>query len=98
MRKLELTVFLCTGKDCSKVWHHVCHGSPSKWLRKQVKDAELPCKLNVVKTACMDHCDQAACLCCVQGGHSEFATVRSPHDADELLKALAATTEPAMIQ
>jgi hypothetical protein len=94
MSKIALTVFLCTDKDCMRAWHRVCDGSPGKWLKRQVEEAGLPYKLNVVKTECMDRCDEAACLCCVRGRHACLEThVRSPHDVDRLLAALRSCVE-----
>lgn len=96
MSKTALTVFLCSGKDCTRAWHRLCAGSPGKWLKHQVEDAELPYKLKIVKTECMDRCDQAACLCFVHGPHACFETaVRSPHDRDRLLAGLRSCAESA---
>src|SRR5438445_12439419 len=89
MSKTHLTVFLCDGKDCGKAWRHVCDGSPGKWLKRQVETAGLPFKLNVVKTECMDRCDQAATVCCVNGGQACIESeIESVHDADRLLASL----------
>lgn len=94
MSKTPVTVFVCTGKDCTKAWHKVCDSSPGKWLKRQVQAAELPYKLRVVKTECMDRCEHAACLCVVHGRIASFETdVRSAHDADRLLAALRACVE-----
>jgi predicted metal-binding protein len=89
MSKRAVTVFLCTGKDCGKAWRRVCDGSPGKWLKRQVEVAGLPYKLTVVKTECMDRCDQAACVCAVAGGRAALTTdVRSEDDGDRILAAL----------
>src|SRR5438034_8367529 len=67
MAKIHVTLFVCTGKDCSKAWRHVCDTSPGKWLKRHVEEAGLPYKLNVVKTECMDRCEEAATVCLVHG-------------------------------
>ena len=96
MSKTAVTVFLCAGKDCSKAWRHVCDGAPGKWLKHCVEGAGLPYKLKVVKTECMDRCDEAACLCFVHGPAAAFETdVHSDHAADRLLAALRACVEGA---
>src|SRR5438270_8103337 len=96
MTKTRLTVFLCTGEDCARRWAHVCDGSPGKWLKRQVKDAGLPYKLEVVKTCCMDRCEDAACLCCVCGPAGGFETrIRRPEDADRVLAGLRSCAEQA---
>jgi len=96
MSKTYLTVFLCTGKDCSKAWRRICDGSPGKWLKRQVELAELPYKLNVTKTECQDRCEQAACACFVADQRAAWEThIRSEHDADRLLAALRACAEGA---
>ncbi len=96
MGKRALTVFLCTGKDCRRAWARVCDGSPGKWLKRHAERAGLPYKLKVVETACMDHCDDAACLCFVAGHRASLETeIRSHHDADRLLAALRACVESA---
>jgi hypothetical protein len=93
MHKARLTVFLCTGKDCSRAWRF-CGGPPGKWLKRQVKAAGLPLKLTVVKTACMDRCERAACLCLVHSRHACFETdIRSADEADRLLASLRACAE-----
>jgi hypothetical protein len=89
MSKIPLTVFVCTGKDCAKAWGRFCDGSPGKWLKRHVEAAGLPYKLNVVKTDCMDRCDDAACLCFVhQHKASEQLRVRSASDLGRLLGAM----------
>src|SRR5262249_49405525 len=94
MSKVRVTVFVCTGKDCGRAWRRVCDGSPRQWLKGHVEEARLPYKLNVVKTECMDRCDEAANLCFVRGGTASCeARVRSAHDADRLLAALRACVE-----
>jgi hypothetical protein len=94
MSKLFSNVFLCTGKDCAKAWRRLCDGSAGKWLKRRVEDAGLPYKLNIVKTECMDHCEDAACLCFQRGRHAALElNVRSPDDADRLLAALRACVE-----
>jgi hypothetical protein len=97
MSKTSLTVFVCTGKDCTRAWRRVCAGSPGKWLKRQVADAGLPYKLRVVKTECMDRCASAANLCFVCGpGACSETEVRSAHDADRLLAALRACAERSL--
>jgi predicted metal-binding protein len=94
MSKTAVTVFVCTGKDCRKAWRHVCGEAPGKWLKQRAEEAGLPYKLKVVKTECMDHCDEAACLCFVYGHAASFETdVHSDHAADRLLAALRACVE-----
>jgi predicted metal-binding protein len=94
MSKTAVTVFLCAGKDCSKAWRRVCDGSPGKWLKHRVEEARLPYKLQVVKTECLDRCDEAACLCFVHGHAASLETqVRSSQEADRLLAALRACCE-----
>ena len=96
MSKVPLTVFLCTGKDCARAWRRVCPGSPGKWLKRRVAEAGLPYKLRVVKTECMDRCDDAANLCCVHGPCAALVQrVRSADDADRLLAALRSCVERA---
>src|SRR5258708_37305418 len=94
MSRTSLTVFLCTGKDCTKAWRRWCDGSPGKWLKRRVEEAGLPYKLRIVKTECMDHCDRAACLCCVHGGQAGPETgVRAGLDRDRLLARVPAPPE-----
>ena len=94
MSKVSLTVFLCAGKDCARAWRRVCDGSPGKWLKRRVSEAGLPYKLRVVKTECMDRCDDAANLCCVHGPCAALVQrVRSADDADRLLAALRSCVE-----
>ena len=98
MSKVPLTVFLCTGKDCARAWRRVCDGSAAKWLKHRIEDAGLPYKLHVVKTECMDRCEDAACLCFVHGRVAGLETgVRSPDDADRLLAALRVCAEDATL-
>lgn len=95
MGKQALLVYLCTGKECRKVWHRL-DGSPTKWLKRRLEEAELPYKLNVVKTECMDHCEHAACLCVVAGTRASLETdLRPDEDADHVLAALRACAERA---
>src|SRR5262245_35318846 len=94
MSKPVVNVFLCTGKDCAKAWRHAGDGSPGKWLKRQVREAGLPYKLNVIKTECMDRCEDAACLCFQRGEHASFVmNVPSRRDANHLLAALRACVE-----
>lgn len=94
MSKPSSTVFLCDGKDCHKAWRRICDGSPGKWLKRQVEEAGLPYKLNVVKTECMDCCDHAACVYVVHGQQACLLTdVRHASDADHLLAALRSCVE-----
>ena len=94
MSKTPLTVFLCAGKDCARAWRRVCDGSPGKWLKRHAREAGLPYKLHVVKTECMDRCDEAACLCFVHGPAAALETdVHSEHAADRLLAALRACAD-----
>jgi hypothetical protein len=96
MSKTIVTVFLCGGKDCTKAWKHVCNNSPGKWLKHRVEDAGLPYKLNVIKTECMDRCDDAANCFFVHGEAAESVEcVRSEDDADRLLAALQTCVERA---
>jgi hypothetical protein len=98
MAKIRLTVFLCTGKDCTRAWDRLCSCSPRKWLKTQIKQAGLPYKLNVVETSCQDDCDRAACLCCVADDWaSQLCKIRSADDADRILAALRSCAEVAEI-
>src|SRR5208337_719388 len=94
MSKISLTVFLCDGKDCTRAWQRVCDGSPAKWLKRQLEAAGLPYKLKIIRTECMDHCEEAACLCCVYGNAARFEMrIRSRHEADRLLASLRSCVE-----
>jgi hypothetical protein len=96
MSKTEVTVFLCTGKDCTKAWRHVCHGSPEKWLKRRAAEAGLPYKLRFVATECMDRCDDAATCCFVHGGTAAVVDhVHHEDDADRLLASLRSCVERA---
>ena len=96
MSKTRLTVFLCQGKDCRKAWKKVCSGSPGKWLKRRVEEAGLPYKLWIVKTECMDRCEEAACLCAVCGECADCVTeVRSAHEEDRILAHLRSCAERA---
>jgi hypothetical protein len=98
MSKVPLTVFLCAGKDCARAWRRVCDGSPGKWLKRRAQEAGLPYKLRVVKTECMDRCDDAANLCCVRGACAALTQrVRSDDDADRVLAALRSCAESAAL-
>lgn len=98
MSKTSLTVFLCTDKDCQKAWRRVCDGSPGKWLKRQVEQAGLPYRLNVVKTECMDRCERAACLCVVAGREGGFVQdIHCCHDTDRLLAVLRSCVESALV-
>jgi hypothetical protein len=86
MSKKSLTVFLCTGKDCSRSWDRFCDGSPGKWLKRHFESAGLPGKLRIVKTDCMDRCEDAACMCFVHDDRARLeTTVHSEHDLGRLL-------------
>src|SRR5262245_13908281 len=63
MSKPRVTVFICTGKECTKAWRRLGNGSPGKWLKRHIEEAGLPYKVTVVKTECMDRCEHAGCLC-----------------------------------
>jgi hypothetical protein len=96
MSKTRVTVFLCTGKDCRKAWARLCPGSAGKWLKRQVEQAGLPLKLKMVETECMDHCEEAACLCAVCGDRAGFVTeLVSEEDGDRALAALRSCVETA---
>jgi hypothetical protein len=97
MSKKHITVFLCDGKDCSKAWSCVCRdASPGKWLKRHIKEAGLPYKLDVIKTECMDRCEEAACLCIAADGLAAWETaIRSSDDADRLLATVRACAERA---
>src|SRR5262245_36236557 len=98
MARTAVTVFLCTGKDCARVWRKAgVGGTPRKWLKQRLKEAGLPFKLHVVETACMDRCEQAANLCFVRGRCASFETeLRPAHDADRVLAALRACVERSL--
>ncbi len=102
MSKRHITLFVCDDKDCAKAWSHTCrNGSPGKWLKRHVKEAGLPYKLDIIKTACMDRCEDAACLCIVANGVAVWEThIRSADDVDRLLAALrcCVETEDAHVQ
>lgn len=94
MSKPTVNVFLCTGKDCTKAWRRLCASAPAKWLKRRVDEAGLPYKLHVIKTECLDRCEDAACLCYQQGRQACLEiNIRSPHDADRLLAGLRACVE-----
>lgn len=98
MSKIPLTVFVCTGKECRKAWHHHGIGSVGKWLKRLIEDAGLPYKLRVIKTECMDRCEQAACLCCVSGDGAGWLTdLGSPHDADRVLATFRSGVESNLV-
>ncbi len=98
MSKVPLTVFLCAGKDCARAWRRVCDGSPGKWLKRRAREAGLPYKLQIIKTECMDRCDDAANLCGVRGNCAAFTQrVRSADDADRVLAALRSCVESAAL-
>jgi hypothetical protein len=95
MSKQRLTVFVCQGKDCRKAWARLTDSSAKKWLKRQVEEAELACKLRVVATECQDHCEEAGCLCAVGGRCAALETrIRSKDDADRLLAALRSCLAP----
>ena len=99
MSRIPLTLFLCRGKDCCRAWRRIGTGSPGKWLKRHVEEAGLPYKLKVIKTECMDRCEQAACLCCVHGdGAAWVVDLRDGDAADEVLAALRALAEAAAKQ
>jgi hypothetical protein len=90
----RVTVFLCTGKDCARVWRRSGEGSAKKWLKRHVEEAGLPYKLKVVETDCMDRCEHAACLCGVVGRQACFLTDLHPErGADHVLAALRSAAE-----
>jgi hypothetical protein len=96
MSKIRVQLFLCTGKDCRKAWARACPGSPAKWLKRQIENAGLPYKLNVVETACMDRCEEAACLCAVYGDRAGCVTeLRAEEDGDRVLATLRSCVETA---
>ena len=87
MSRIPLTVFLCTDKDCAKAWRRICGDSPRKWLKRRFAEAGIPCRLNVVKTDCMDHCEEAACLCFVERDRARLEMkVRSDRDLARLFE------------
>ena len=99
MSEIRVQLFLCTGKDCRKAWARACPGSPAKWLKRQVEKAGLPYKLNVVETACMDRCEEAACLCAVCGASAGCVTeVQAEEDGDRVLATLRSCVETAAQQ
>jgi hypothetical protein len=92
--KVQVTVFLCAGKHCARAWDRVCDGRPAKWLKRQVADAGLPYHLDVIKTACMDRCKDAANLCAVHGDAAvPFAGLCHPDDAERFLAHLRSSVE-----
>ena len=93
MSKVAVTVFVCTGKDCSKAWRRICDGSPTKWLKRHVGEAGRY-KLHLVKTECMDRCDDAATCCFVRGTTAAVVErLREPDDEERLLAALRSCVE-----
>jgi predicted metal-binding protein len=88
MSRTPLTVYICTHKDCTRAWRHLCDNSPGKWLKRQVEAAGLPYKLHIIKTDCMDRCDEAACVCFVSGDRASTQVyVRGDEDVHRLLAA-----------
>ena len=87
MGRLPLTVFMCTDKDCAKAWRRICNNSPRKWLKRRFAEAGIPCRLNVVRTDCMDQCERAASLCFVQGDRARLELeMRSECDLPRLFE------------
>lgn len=87
MSRIPLTVFLCTDKDCKKAWRRICGSSARRWLKRRFAEAGIPCRLNVVKTDCMDHCEEAACLHFVERDRARLELkVRSQHDLARLFE------------
>lgn len=80
MSKPRVLAFVCQGKDCRRVWqqHHVHPGKWLKWIGSQ-----LPLKLRVVESECMDHCEDAACICLVSGKHACLDLNVQPRKDDE---------------
>ena len=65
-----------------------------KMAQGEVEKAGLPYKLHIVKTECMDRCDHAASVCCVQGATAALQeNLRSSDDADSFLAALRCCVE-----
>ncbi len=94
MSRIELTVFLCDGKDCRKAWRRLYDGSRAKWLKRQVEAAGLPYKVHVVRTECMDKCADAANLCVVHDRRARCESrITSEFDAQRLLAALRDVAE-----
>lgn len=88
MSKPCLTVFMCTSKDCSRAWRRICDDSPRKWLKHHFHEAGVPGKIEIIKTDCMDRCDEAACVCLVHGERARLEIeVRSDKDLGRLLSA-----------
>jgi hypothetical protein len=89
MSRIPLTVFLCTGKDCSRAWRRICDDSPRKWLKRRLEETGAPCKLHIIKTDCMDRCEQAACIHLVHEGRARLETqIHSEHDLGRILEAV----------
>jgi predicted metal-binding protein len=90
--KPRITVFLCDEKDCRRVWNRVCRDdSPASWLQRQLRES---LKGDVVKTECMDRCEEAATICLVAGSTAAFETrIDSKHDRDRLVTAVQARAE-----
>lgn len=94
MSKTVVTVFVCTGKDCTRAWKKVCSGSPKKFLKEQLRESGMPFRLNVIETSCMDQCEQAANVCFVSGDCADFAReIRSSDDGDRLLLHMRSCVE-----
>lgn len=94
MSKLLVTAFVCKGKDCARAWRKVCSGSPKKFIKDQLKESGMPYKLNIVETACMDCCEQAANICFVCGDCADVAReIRSADDSDRILIHLRSCVE-----
>jgi hypothetical protein len=88
MSKIPLTVFLCTDKDCAKAWRRVCDDAPRKWLKKRLAEIGVPARVRVVRTECMDHCEEAACLQLVCEGRARLEThFLAHHDLARLFEA-----------
>jgi hypothetical protein len=97
MSKSPVTVFLCTGKDCARAWRRAGADSPGRWLKNHVAEAGLPYKLHIIKTDCMDRCEEAATLTCIHQHNAEMAVgIRGENDADRLLALLRTCVESSM--
>jgi len=93
MGKPCVLVYLCTGKECRKVWRRQSDLPPGKWLKRHAAAAELPYRLKLIKTECMDRCEEAANVCVVHGDRARLVSELRLRDGPRLLAACMACVE-----
>lgn len=75
MAKVALTVFVCTHKDCRRVWRYVdADVGMRRWIKNAVADLETPARVEIIETECMDRCAEGGCLFIAGPGHCGFVT------------------------